>query len=301
MAMNRSGIVMEVKNTKVALMTSGGEFINVKYRGMRPEIGQIFEGEQISTVPFYKYSLTAASIILLMFFGNLAYAYNTPVASIMVKINPNIELKINKWDKIIKTTPLNKDGKSVLSSLKLRNKSLDEGLDLIVEEAKKENFINQDYINSGEEITISIKDKRGNKIIDISKFINNAAKKKLKVRVILKNNLRDNNNNQLQNNNENSNLNHENKKGSPNKDRQHGKIEEKKNYLQRKINNSGNKKIKPRSSGKENHGLKHNNDKSNKTNKHPKHYEGDDREKGISREKHKDKKPDSSDDTGNND
>lgn len=165
-----TGIVMQLNKQHAFIMTSNGEFLKLKLSKNLPKLGEEYTGEVAKDTPFYKYALTAASLAFLVFFSSTAYAYYTPVASVVVNINPSIKLDLNKWNRIIKSTPLNQDGEKVLSELKVKNKSLNDGLDSIVIQAKKDNFINSDYIESGKTITIDIDSNKPIKNFDLSKF-----------------------------------------------------------------------------------------------------------------------------------
>lgn len=181
--MIKSGIVMEIQSDKLCLMTNSGEFVKIKFKGERPELGQIYTGEEEVKMPFYRFPVIAASIAIMMFCSTMAYAYYTPVASIRVKINPYVELKINRFARIIKVIPLNKDGTVLISSLNLKNKTLENGLHMLMDEATKENFINKEYKKNHKEINITITDKKSDQQVDVSGFVNYAAENNIKVNV----------------------------------------------------------------------------------------------------------------------
>ena len=123
-------------------MTPSGEFAEVKILGDSPEIGSTYTGALEQKLPLFKYIAAAACFILFITTGSTAYAYYTPVASVVVDINPSLELKVNKWNRIIKASALNEDGEKMLDSLSIKNKTVDDALTMIVEEAENENFIN---------------------------------------------------------------------------------------------------------------------------------------------------------------
>lgn len=131
---------MEIKNKYAHILTPDGEFVKVKIKGNIPSIGSTYSGQPSSKLPLSKYASIAACFILFFSFSGAAYAYYTPVASLVLKSNPSIELKINKWNKIIKTLPLNDTGKNILNSVNIKNKSVNEGLNIILNQADKENF-----------------------------------------------------------------------------------------------------------------------------------------------------------------
>jgi hypothetical protein len=182
--MNNTGIVMQIEKKYAFIMTNRGEFLKVKITKPIPNVGEVYTGEIAKEMPFYKYTAAAASLLFVFLSGTASYAYYTPTASVVVDINPSIELRVNRWDRILKTIPLNNDGEKVLASLNIKNKVLSDGLDLIVEEAQKDNFINDSYTQSGKAITVSFENIKSEKKPDISKFEEHAKKNNLKVNLI---------------------------------------------------------------------------------------------------------------------
>ncbi|MBU3114412.1 anti-sigma-I factor RsgI family protein [Clostridium lacusfryxellense] len=181
--MVKTGIVMCIMNKKAGIMTSSGEFVYIKISKVLPNIGEIHTGELYKKSLFlYKYAITAALLMFVLISSVSAYAYYTPVTTIVLSINPTVSFKANRWNKIISFKALNPDGSLILSNIKLKNKSIDDGLQLLVTEAKKENFINDKYVSDKKIISvdiISIKDKS----IDISKFKNIIDTNNLNVKI----------------------------------------------------------------------------------------------------------------------
>lgn len=148
--MNKKGIVMNIDKGKVGIITSSGEFVYVKALKTSPDLGEIFEGEELVQKSLLnknvkRFSLIAASLAFIIFFSSFIWIYNTPVSAVTIDINPSIKLETNRWGKIIKISALNEDGKNVISDLSLKRKTLEEGISLIIKEAEKENYITEDY------------------------------------------------------------------------------------------------------------------------------------------------------------
>jgi hypothetical protein len=170
--MIKTGIVISIMNKNAGIMTSGGEFVYIKISKVLPKVGEIYTGELCKkNLPFYKYAITVASLVFLLFSSASAYSYYTPVTTIVVSINPSVSLEANRWNKIISSKALNSDGSQILSNIKLKHKSIDAGLELLVKEAKTENFINDKYINDKKIISVDIKSNKDSSI-DISNFKN---------------------------------------------------------------------------------------------------------------------------------
>ncbi|MFT5872512.1 MAG: hypothetical protein ACI8WT_001443 [Clostridium sp.] len=170
--MIKTGIIINISNKKAGIMTSSGEFVYIKIGKVFPKVGQIHTGELYKKNLFlYKYAITAASLMFILLPSTYAYTYYSPVTTIVVTINPSISIKANKWDKIISSKALNSEGSLILNNIKLKNKSIDDGLELLVKEAKTEHFINDKYVDDKKIISVDIKSKKDNSI-DISNFKN---------------------------------------------------------------------------------------------------------------------------------
>ncbi|NFQ62320.1 anti-sigma factor domain-containing protein, partial [Clostridium sporogenes] len=184
--MNKKGIVMEIHKNKIGILTSSGEFIYVANSTVSPNLGEIYESEEIKLKSsayknIKKFSLMAASLLIIFICSIFIKTYNAPVSSVTIKINPSIKLQANRWNKIINVTPLNKDGTNLLKNLNLKNKGLEKGINLILEEAKKENYINNDYKNSSKAISIDFTGDTSS--LNLSNIENNLKNLKVKYNI----------------------------------------------------------------------------------------------------------------------
>ena len=181
--MIKTGIVISIMNRKAGIMTSSGEFVYVKISKILPKVGEIYTGElSRKNLSLYKYAITAASLMFMILSSATAYSYYTPVTTIVVSINPSVSLEANRWNKIISSKALNSDGSLILNNIKLKNKSIDDGLELLVKEAKTENFINDKYVNDKKVISVDIKSNK-NSSIDISNFKNTIESNSLNIKI----------------------------------------------------------------------------------------------------------------------
>lgn len=214
--MNKKGIVMEIHKNKIGILTSSGEFIYVANSTVSPNLGEIYESEEIKLKSsayknIKKFSLMAASLLIIFICSIFIKTYNAPVSSVTIKINPSIKLQANRWNKIINVTPLNKDGTNLLKNLNLKNKGLEKGINLILEEAKKENYINNDYKNSSKAISIDFTGDTSS--LNLSNIENNLKNLKVKYNIETpqgiktnynKDNIKANDNNKTKHNNNNN-------------------------------------------------------------------------------------------------
>jgi len=177
--MTKTGIVLQLEKNKAILMTATGEFVKVKITSKAPKAGETYTGKIYKKNNLMKYATAVACLLLIFLSGSGAYAYYSPVSTVQVSINPSMELKLNRFNRIIKYVPLNKDGEVLLSHLNIKNITIENGLYKIVEEAKKENFINDNYIKAGKIISISITSGDKRKSLKLSKFEKYMADNKL--------------------------------------------------------------------------------------------------------------------------
>ena len=182
--MNKTGLVLKVEKNKATLLTNTGEFVKVVFSKSMPKIGETFSGVVQNQRNYLKY-LTAAVALFIVFLsgGGAANAYYTAVATIKVSINPSVELKVNRFDKIIKSSPINADGVALLKNLQLNNKNTDEALTLMIDQAKKDNFINNNYNSQGKIISVNISAKDNAIIINLDKFQKYIAQNKINTEI----------------------------------------------------------------------------------------------------------------------
>lgn len=164
----KTGLVVSTKGRSAVIMSNSGEFYSVNTAGKKIEIGEELAGTVVINRPFYKNLAAVASLLFFILIGSAIYTYNTPVATVLVNVNPSIQLKTNRYSRIISYAALNSDGSRVLNGISIKNKSMDEGLYLIIKQCKKDNFINDKYVKSGKTIMINITS-RDNKQLNISK------------------------------------------------------------------------------------------------------------------------------------
>ena len=144
-------MVLEVDNAKVGIMTAEGEFLYVVKNHILPELGDEYEGKLYRSKTFLNFKsrafLTAASIVLIfnaLLVYNLFFSvYNT----YEVNMNPSVKLYTNRIGKIIKAEGLNQEGVTLLSKINVKNKDIESGLEAIVDEAKKLNYLNENNYN----------------------------------------------------------------------------------------------------------------------------------------------------------
>ncbi|ENK0839877.1 anti-sigma factor domain-containing protein [Clostridium botulinum] len=271
--MNKKGIVMEIHKNKVGILTSSGEFIYIANSTVSPNLGEIYESEEIKLRSsayknIKKFSLMAASLLIIFICSIFIKTYNTPVSSVTIKINPSIRLQANRWNKVINVTPLNEDGTNLLKNLNLKNKGLEKGIDLILEEAKKENYINNDYKNSPKAISINFTGDTSS--LNLSNIENNLKNLKVKYNIKSPQGIKTNYNKDNIKSNDNNKTKHNNNKTPVNKDKNLKNNDKNNNSIDKTISKEADSEIKKYNgnnknniSNKENNNIKNNENPNN--------------------------------------
>ncbi|MBT2697000.1 anti-sigma factor domain-containing protein [Bacillus sp. ISL-40] len=160
----KKGVVMEIDDAFLTLLTPEGEFLHAKRQNQPYAIGEeihffpIESGKTSNHLNTLKnvfklkpvWALMAALFIFLgsffpMYQNNKAYAYMS------IDVNPSIELSINKKMQVVEITGYNKEGKEIISQLnKWEKEDVSKVAQTILAEMKKEG-----YLNTKENIIIS--------------------------------------------------------------------------------------------------------------------------------------------------
>ncbi|EYE87853.1 hypothetical protein Q428_11100 [Fervidicella metallireducens AeB] len=183
---NKTGIVMKIKGKHAYVMTKDGAFEKIKIGHLTPQIGEIFTGEAVQAVPIYKYAIAAASFLFVITLGTGAYAYNKPVTSIIYNGSTKIKLETNRWDRIVKVTPLDKSGEKLVKSIDIKNKKLSNGLTILLQESEKLNnkaSVPDKNPNNNKEIKVSIETKKKNNKINVDKLKEEVNKHNIKLKI----------------------------------------------------------------------------------------------------------------------
>ena len=70
--------------------------------------------------------------------------YATPVAYVSMDINPSVELGLNFMNRVVSAEGVNEDGQGLFAETKLRNMSVEDAVQVMVQEASKQGYINKD-------------------------------------------------------------------------------------------------------------------------------------------------------------
>ncbi len=141
---------MEVKKKKAIVLTPDGQFLEHQYYGEPPEIGEEIELRLQSKWDYWGFVRIAALFVIIVIPFLALQPLFTPdiFAYVTVDINPSIELAIDKNEKVISVTPLNDEGKELITKINLKNTPLTKAIELITETAIQEKYIATDRENT---------------------------------------------------------------------------------------------------------------------------------------------------------
>lgn len=169
--MLKTGIVLEINKASVYIMSTDNEFSEIKIKAKtKPQIGEIYTSEiyKKSNI-LYKLLLPLVSFLLVLFILLALINKYTAKYSVVVDINSSIELQLNSSSEIIDVKPLNNKAVNLINDVNLKNRNLNDSLIIILNQAKKFNYLNDYYSNKEKTISIYITS-HNNINIDLSSF-----------------------------------------------------------------------------------------------------------------------------------
>jgi Anti-sigma factor N-terminus len=160
----KKGIVMEVHDDYVTMLTPEGEFVRTPNQKGNYEIGEEIDffpqrdyGHVKKKMVFFRLDqikvafVSVAALILLIISFLPYYSSNQVYAYMSIDINPSIELGVNRNLQVIKTKALNEEGKKILHNLQdWKKNKIDIVTKQIVELSQK-----YGYLQKGKEIIIT--------------------------------------------------------------------------------------------------------------------------------------------------
>jgi hypothetical protein len=114
------------------------------------------------------------SIIFVLFAGLFSYnAYFEEAAVIDIDVNPSIEIKINRFDRVIGTYAYNEDGQGVLDAVDIRNMTYQEALASLIVQMADKGYIGQGGLFSA---TVQAADGKGEEglLTSLEAYLNEA-------------------------------------------------------------------------------------------------------------------------------
>lgn len=156
----KTGVVVKVDKEYICVRTIKGEFYNLKPKENTPRIGDIYSGVLATPKRLAVRRIIFLSVIVVLVLAGMnIYRYFSVSASVVISIPPTIQLKINKWNKVISVTPTSTPARTLVQNIDLKGNSLEKAIQSILEEAKNKNIINKNYIEGEGSLTIYMTNK----------------------------------------------------------------------------------------------------------------------------------------------
>lgn len=101
---------------------------------------------------FNRFVYVAITCVFLMVCGVKGYSfYFEEISFVSIDINPSIELTLNRFDRVISVKAYNDDGKKIIKSLNVKNKSYNDALEILIN-----NDIFKKYINNNSYVSFAV-------------------------------------------------------------------------------------------------------------------------------------------------
>ena len=85
-----------------------------------------------------------AAVFVLLMVGITGYTLFGKVDSIVtLDVNPSIELRVNRYDRVLRATPLNADGEKVIGTMRLKNVDLDVAVNALIGSMMKNGYLSE--------------------------------------------------------------------------------------------------------------------------------------------------------------
>jgi hypothetical protein len=139
-------VVVETKKEYAIALSERGTFIRVNNDGIM-QVGHEVDVPGRICNKMARIISIAAMLVLVIGLGCGAYLYNIPYSYVDIDINPSMELTVNIFDRIIGAEGFNVEGSEIVGSLQLVNRSLEDGVRMVVSEARVREYIRENYSN----------------------------------------------------------------------------------------------------------------------------------------------------------
>lgn len=169
-------VIVDIEGKYAVALKKDGEFIKVRNNG-KYKVGYEYDIEKnFSTGKVARIASIAAVFVLIVGMGAGVYSYNMPYSYVDLEINPSIEITANIFDRIINVKSLNDDGEQILPRNSIKNRVLQEGIDIILSNAVEHGYLKKDQENA---IIITVSAKDSSKAGQLEESIEAVASEKL--------------------------------------------------------------------------------------------------------------------------
>lgn len=120
------------------------------------------------------------SIAVVLILISIYYIYSYPSSLVIIDVNTSINLKVNKWDRVVDVSSITSEGNNIINNEHIKNKNINDALIIILSKAEAGNYINPiDKNNLKHKVTVYI----SGDSVDITKFSDETKSKNLNLDV----------------------------------------------------------------------------------------------------------------------
>ncbi|MBR2274641.1 MAG: hypothetical protein IJ873_01045 [Lachnospiraceae bacterium] len=140
--LGHDGIISRINNNGYSV----GEELNIKLLEGRNR-GRA--SEKISSITSYlsknAVRIAAAALVLVVGVGSVT-VYATPCSTVTMDINPSLEYKVNRFERVVSVSSLNDDAAALLENVntKLKNKKIDTVMDITLDALEEAQYIQEE-------------------------------------------------------------------------------------------------------------------------------------------------------------
>lgn len=136
----KGGIVLETRESAVIIVTETGEFVKVRCGKTAPKCGEEYEGYiEYNNIKARRILVMAAAFFIMITLGFIDY--HNPVKAMEIDMKSPIILKVNRWNRVVSVLAYDNMGKEVTSKAKVKNMELNNAIQKLIDEGKKEKLI----------------------------------------------------------------------------------------------------------------------------------------------------------------
>ncbi len=155
-------LVMECSLSYAVVLDEKGRFLKVPNLGYH--VGQSLNHVVVSDSPSKHQArrrhitrwLAMAACLCLMVLGGWLF-WQSPVGTVRMQINPDVQMSINRFDRVIGLEGLNEDGKVLVKACQVYGKTVETASDVLADRAMEMGFL-----RDGGQITLTVESKREN-------------------------------------------------------------------------------------------------------------------------------------------
>lgn len=117
-----------------------------------------------------RYSLAAAAVIIFTLALGIYEMWFVPVTVVSIDVNPSLELRVNRLDRVLDAKAFNDDGTEILDSLSVTGKNYEQAINTVLSNSEFSEYLNSDSL-----LTFTVASENDEEIISrINRCLKNA-------------------------------------------------------------------------------------------------------------------------------